>query len=246
MRFTYKYILVSIVLLSAVSCSNSPTLYLVGDSTMADKNPKRMPEKGWGQMLSQFFNEDITIENHAKNGRSSRSFIYEGRWDSIMSKLSKGDFVVVQFAHNDEVITKTGRYCVPEEYRYNLIKFIQEAQGKGAEPVLCTAVQRRNFDSTGTLVETHGDYPEVTRQLAIEYNLTLIDLQQKSDSIIRTLGIEGSKALFMHVKPGQYPAYPKGKVDNTHFVEYGATLIADEFVKELRKQRHKLVNYLKE
>lgn len=239
-----KNILFIISFFFLISCKTSPTLFLIGDSTMSDKSEEAMPEKGWGQLLPEFFNSEIQIINCAKNGRSSRSFIYEGRWDSVYADLRKGDFVIIQFGHNDDVITKTGRHSTLEEYKYNLTKYVKETREKGATPILCTPIQRRIFDSTGVLTNTHGKYPEVVREVAKAMDVVLIDMQVKSDSVVNALGDHESKKLFMHLEPGIYPKYPKGKEDNTHFVEKGARKMAGLFVDGLKENNHELCNYL--
>ena len=237
-------ITIFIGLILLLSCNSNPTIYLIGDSTMSDKSEDAMPEKGWGQLLPEFFNGEIQIVNCAKNGRSSRSFIYESRWDSVYTDLKKGDFVVIQFGHNDDVITKTRTYSTHTEYKYNLTKYVRETREKGATPILCTSIQRRIFDSTGVLTNTHGEYPDIVREIAKEMGVLLIDMQEKSDSVINSLGDEKSKKLFMHVLPGTYPKYPDGKVDNTHFVELGARTMAGLFVDGLKENNHELCNYL--
>jgi lysophospholipase L1-like esterase len=240
-----KKILFIISLFLLLSCKTTPTIFLIGDSTMSDKQEKDMPEKGWGQVLPEFFSNQIHIVNCAKNGRSSRSFIYEGRWDSVYADLKKGDFVVIQFGHNDDVITKTGRHTTHEEYRYNLSKYVRETREKGANPILCTPIQRRHFDSTGVLTDTHGKYPEIVREVAHEMDVPLVDMQAKSDSVIRKLGDEESKKLFMHVEPGLYPKYPNGRIDNTHFIERGAKTMSVLFIEGLKENDHELCTYLK-
>ena len=223
--------------------STKPVLYMVGDSTMANKVLEDNPERGWGQLLPEFFNDDIVIENHAMNGRSSRSFIYEGRWDSVMNKLKKGDFVAIQFGHNDESIQKLERYCTPTEYRYNLTRFIRDLRNKGGNPILCTSVQRRKFDENGVFQDTHGDYPKYVRELASQLNVPLVDMQKKSEKVILEHGEEGSKKIFLHIGPGVYKSLPDGKVDNTHFSPYGARLMASLFCEGLKEINNDLVNY---
>jgi DNA sulfur modification protein DndE len=220
-------------------------VYLVGDSTMANKENLENPERGWGQLLPEFFTDDVRIENHAKNGRSTRSFIYEGRWDSLMNKVKKGDFVVIQFGHNDDVITKSATYSTLIEYRYNLTRFIKDVQAKGANPILCTSIQRRKFDENGTFQDTHGEYPGVVRDLAKQLNVPLVDMQKKSEKVILEHGVEGSKKIFLHYKPGENKALPDGKEDNTHFCEYGARLMAQLFCEGLKETNHELAKYLK-
>ncbi|MBN1925523.1 MAG: rhamnogalacturonan acetylesterase, partial [Prolixibacteraceae bacterium] len=201
---------IPLLLLIACSKPEKPMLYLMGDSTMADKPDLDFPERGWGQLLPTFFDSTFVIENHAKNGRSTRSFIYEGRWDSLYQKLKPGDFLVIQFGHNDGVITKTGRYSTPEEYRYNLKKFVSESQEKGARPILCTPIVRRNFEE-GKLIDTHGEYPGIVRELAVELNVPMIDMEEKSRILVSGLCEEESKALYLHLPPGVYKKAPEGK-----------------------------------
>ncbi len=246
---TIKYLFLSGLVLFSITAftwlSTKPVLYLAGDSTMANKPLDDNHERGWGQLLPEFFNNEISIENHAMNGRSTRSFIYEGRWDSLMNKLRKGDFVVIQFGHNDESIQKTERYCTPKEYRYNLTRFIKDVRSKGANPILCTSVQRRKFDENGKFQDTHGDYPGYVRELAAQLNVPLVDMQKKSEKVILEHGEEGSKKIFLHISPGEYKSLPDGKLDNTHFSEYGARLMAGLFCEGLNEMNSGLVRYLR-
>ncbi len=240
-----EFLLILSLCILVTSCSRSPVIYLVGDSTMSYKPDEENPERGWGMFLSEYFDESVQIENHAMNGRSSRSFIYEGRWDSVMIMVNKGDFIVLQFGHNDGVIQKTGRYCTPEEYRYNMTRFILDARAKSVNPILCTSVQRRKFDSTGTVIKSHGVYPEIIKELAAEYSLPLVDMQQMSEELIMHYGVEGSKVLFLHIAPGESTFYPEGKVDNTHFSKLGARKMAGLFIQGLVETNHELSNYIK-
>lgn len=209
---------------------------------MADKVIADNPERGWGQLLPEYFNNEIVIENHAMNGRSTRSFIYEGRWDSLVNKLKKGDFVVIQFGHNDGSIHKTDRYCSPVEYKYNLTRFIKDVRNKGANPILCTSIQRRKFEN-GVFQDTHGDYPGYVRELAVQLNVPLVDMQKKSEKVIMQYGEEGSKKIFLHIEPGVYKSLPEGKSDNTHFSEYGARLMSGLFCEGIKEMNHELVKY---
>lgn len=224
--------------------SPKPIVYLVGDSTMASKPLEDNPERGWGQLLPEFFNDEVLIENHAMNGRSTRSFIYEGRWDSLMDKVKEGDYVIIQFGHNDESPKKTDRYCTPLEYKYNLTRFIKDVRSKGASPILCTSIERRKFDENGVFQNTHGDYPGYVRELAVQLNVPLVDMQKKSEKVIREHGMEGSKKIFLHIRPGEYKSLPEGKEDNTHFSENGARLMAGLFCEGLNEINHDLVKYL--
>lgn len=223
------------------------TIYTIGDSTMSDKkNPEVNPEHGWVQVLPQFFNDKVTIHNHASNGRSTRSFIAENRWDSVYHKLNKGDYVFIQFGHNDQKENDATRYTNPyTTYRNNLIKFILETREKQAIPILFTSIARRNFNAYGTLEETHGAYPLVVRLVAQEYDLPLIDLQFVSEKLEESYGVEGSKKLHLHFEPNEHPYFPDGKEDDTHLSLLGATEIAKLAVLEIQKNVELLSVYIK-
>src|SRR2546428_10261767 len=152
------------------------TVFLAGDSTMAQKLPQKRPETGWGEMLGDFFQDGkVIIDNRAQNGRSTRTFISEGRWQAIVDALKPGDYVFIQFGHNDESKEKVDRYTPPADYRSNLVKFISEVRARKALPVLLTPVMRRRFNSSGELQDTHGEYPDIVRSVAGEYKVSLID-----------------------------------------------------------------------
>lgn len=232
----YRYL---ILLLISIQCfAQKPTLYTIGDSTMADKiKPDENPEKGWCQVLPSFFDlNKITIVNRAVNGRSTRSFINEKRWESVYKSLKKGDYVFIQFGHNDEKIADSTRYTNPHTaYRYNLIRFVTEAREKGAIPILFSSIARRNFNEHGVLVGTHGEYPIEARLVAQEYNVPFIDLGYFSEVLEQSYGSEKSKDLHLHFKAGEHPYYPEGKTDDTHLSYKGALEIAKIVVAELTK-----------
>jgi len=222
------------------------TIYMIGDSTMANKPLNDNPERGWGQLFPQFFNENVKIENHAMNGRSTKSFIDEGRWDSVFFKLKKGDYLFIQFGHNDEKVDKPNVYAEAHTtYKDNLIKFITESRSKGAIPILVTPVMRRRFDEKGVVVDTHGDYPAVVKEVAVLTKVPVIDLHEKSTKLLTDLGVEGSKLLFLHIAPGVYKSLPEGKKDDTHFSEFGATKIGALVVAGIKEQNIELKKYLK-
>ncbi len=222
------------------AAKNKPVkLFLVGDSTMADKNsPKDNPERGWGMVLPTFFTNNVVIENHARNGRSTKTFIAEGRWDFLMKRVSAGDFVVIQFSHNDEVETKKAFTPLPD-FEENFRRFVRDVKAKGANPILCTPVARRKFDSIGNLVDTHPVYPQAIISVATEMKVPLIDMETKSEEILKKYGVEASKKLFMHIEPGVWKSVPNGKVDDTHFVEAGALEMANIFVEGLKELKIK-------
>jgi lysophospholipase L1-like esterase len=241
-----KYILLTL-LFSTFCFAQKSTLYCIGDSTMANKkDPDRNPEHGWAQVLQSFFKDDIVVVNKALNGRSTKSFINEKRWDSIYNKLKKGDFVFIEFGHNDEKIEDSTRFTNPHTaYRYNLIRFVKETREKGAIPVLLTSIARRNFNEKGVLVPTHGDYPLETRLVAQEYKVAFIDLEYYTELLEQSYGPEKSKELHLHFKAGENPYYDKDKADDTHLSLKGATQIAQIVTKQIKLLGDPLVEKLK-
>lgn len=222
------------------------TIFLAGDSTCAAKLPEKRPETGWGEMLGDHFKSGkVVIENRAMNGRSTKTFISEGRWQKIVDELKKGDFVFVQFGHNDSSKDKGERYTAPEDYKKNLIKFIDDVRAKGGNPVLLTPVMRRRFDKDGKFYDTHGEYPGIVRTIAHEYKVPLIDMHKLSEAVVVSYAVEGSKKLFLQLKPGENPNYPNGIDDNTHFSPLGAEEMARLVVEGIRKNKLKIKNYLR-
>jgi lysophospholipase L1-like esterase len=222
------------------------TVFLAGDSTLAQKTSDKRPETGWGEYLqSQFDDRKVKIENHAQNGRSTKSFINEGRWQAIVDKLRKGDYVFIEFGHNDEKLDKPGVGAAANgEYRENLIRFIKDVRAKNANPVLLTPVMRRRFNEKGEFFDTHGEYPDAVRKVAAEYKVPLIDMHRRSEAIIKNLGVEESKKLFLILKPKEHPNYPNGSDDNTHFSAFGAEQIARAAADGLRETKIKLAKFL--
>jgi len=210
------------------------TLFLAGDSTMSIKDTKAYPETGWGMPFVYFWDSTVRVVNRAKNGRSTKTFIREGLWNSIMDEMKTGDYVFIQFGHNDESKEKKERYTTPEEYKRNLIQFISETKAKKGIPVLLTPVSRRKFDLDGKAMETHKEYSALVTEVAEKEKVLFIDLDQKSRSLYQQFGPEDSKWLFLQLQPGEHPNYPDGKNDNTHFSELGARLIAQIVLQELR------------
>lgn len=232
-----------LVVLSAWSIQPDPiAVYLIGDSTMADKETGAFPETGWGMPFTYFFDNTVTVENHAKNGRSTRTFLEEFRWQPVADKLKAGDYVFIQFGHNDESKEKTDRYTSPEDYKRNLVKFVREIQARKANPVLLTPVGRRRFDASGSVQETHAAYSPLVIEVANQLNVPLIDLDKRSQALYQQFGKENSKLLFLQLKPGEHPNYPDGKDDNTHFNELGARLIAQIVLEEIQNLKLELSN----
>jgi lysophospholipase L1-like esterase len=219
------------------------TIFLIGDSTMSNKAVKAYPETGWGMPFSYFFDSTVTVDNRAQNGRSTRTFIEEGRWKAVVDDLHEGDYVLIQFGHNDEVPTKKS-YTTEEVFQANLAKFVIEARDKKAFPVLMTPVARRKFDTAGHVEETHAIYTQLVKDVATKYQVPLIDLNQKSQQLLQQLGPESSKYLYNHLLPGENPNYPQGKEDNTHFNELGARKMAEIVLQEIKNLHLDLANHI--
>ena len=214
------------------------TIFLAGDSTMAAKADDKRPETGWGEKLEAHFKAGkVKVDNRAANGRSTKTFISEGRWQKIIGDLKKGDYVFVQFGHNDSSKDKGERYTPPEDYRKNLVRFVEDVRSKGGHLVLLTPVMRRRFDKEGKFYDTHGEYPGIVRKVAAEQKAPLIDMHRLSEAVIVKYGVEGSKKLFLQLKPGENANYPNGIDDNTHFSPLGAEEMAAAFVGELRRSK---------
>jgi len=220
------------------------TIWLCGDSTMSIKEVKAYPETGWGMPFAYFFDSTVTISNLAKNGRSTKTFISEGLWKKVSDGTNEGDYVFIQFGHNDESKEKTERYAPPEEFKANLTKFVNETRARKAIPILLTPVSRRRFDSSGTALETHDIYSPLVQQVAKDTKTILIDLNKSSRALYQQYGDKNSRLLFLQLKPGEHPNYPEGKEDNTHFNELGARLIAELVLADLKLQVPELAAHL--
>lgn len=251
------------------------TIFTIGDSTMANKKLEgENPERGWGQMLSRYFTDDITIDNHAVNGRSSKSFIDEGRWDNVLSKIQKGDYVFIQFGHNDEKDDPKRHTDPGTTFDANLRKFVEETRAKGGIPVLFNSIVRRNFEKSGAdavadaikqddirngidpkapkevieegakLIDTHGAYLNSPANVAKELNVTFIDLNSLTHKLVEDMGPEKSKELYLWVQPKTVPALPDGREDNTHLNVHGASIVAEMAAKAVAEAIPELAQYL--
>ena len=252
----------AVLFLTAAMPDRTTTIFVIGDSTAANKDISGgKQERGWAMALQAYFDDHIIIDNHAVNGRSSKSFIDEGRWDKVLQKMKPGDYVIIQFGHNDEK-PKVDRHTDPgSTFDYNLAKFVRETREHGGIPVLMNCVVRRNFFVNApendddeklrtqtfkdgvkmiegdSLIDTHGLYRQAPRDVARRMNCHFVDANQITHDLEQGLGTEASKQLHMWYLPGTEPSEPKGKQDNTHYNIYGAhqvaRLLADALCEEI-------------
>lgn len=238
------WLLIALCLLTAFASPEKKqiTVWLIGDSTLSIKEVKAYPETGWGTPFAHFFDSTVKVDNRAKNGRSTKSFRAEGLWKPVVESLKEGDYVFIQFGHNDEGKEKIGRYTTPDEFRDNLTHYVLEARSKKAIPVLITPAARRKFDSTGKVLESHPVYSDVVRSVAKSQEVPLIDLDRKSQELLQHFGVEHSRWLFNHLATGEHPNYPEGRQDDTHFNELGARKMASLVLSGIRELDLELAN----
>lgn len=221
--------------LEVAAAPHALTLFLAGDSTVTDESEDNFPYAGWGMLLPSLFKHDVAVANYASSGRSSKSFIDEGRLDRIAGQLKRDDYLFIQFGHNDQKPDAARRTEPADSYPAYLRRYIDAARAKGAHPVLVTSVHRRFFAEDGTLRDTHGAYLEAMRELAAVEGVPLVDLAARSRELFERLGPEGTKDVFMWSAPGEYAKFPEGAKDNTHFQERGAARIAGLVAEEIRR-----------
>jgi lysophospholipase L1-like esterase len=196
--------------------------------------------------LGAHFVDPAMVHNHAISGRSTKSFIARGDWDKLLAELQPGDFVIIEFGHNDEKVKlpKTGT-DVATEFPANLRRMVRDVRAKQATPLLATPVSRRKFDRAGKLVPTHGAYPDAVRAVAKELDVPLLDLERDTAAWLQQEGIEASKKFFVGLTPGAHPEATKPSPDNTHFLAPGAEHVAELAVAEIRAQNLPLARWLK-
>lgn len=246
-----KIKLLSAILMVLCLCSFSeekrkPVIFMIGDSTMATKNLANMnPERGWGHMLPGFLSDGITVDNHAKNGASTKSFITEGRWDKVVERILPGDYVFIEFGHNDAPHKGERSTVAGGSYDDNLRRFVTETRSKGGKPVLFTSIVRRKFNEDSTLVDTHGAYIQAVKNVAAELKVPMVDLNALTHKFVQELGVERSKDYFMHVAPGTIPLCPEGRQDDTHLNVKGARAVASIAVDAIAKEVPELAQYVR-
>lgn len=220
------------------------TLHLAGDSTMGEGLPERRPETGWGEFMQEQFDATrVEVLNHARRGRSTRTFLSEGFWAGLVANVREGDYVIVQFGHNDGSIDE--EQTPRDEYRTNLARFVTDVRARRGVPILATPIVVRAFHSDGSLRDVHGSYPDIVRSVASTAGAPLLDMQVLSAQVVTAHGPEGSKQLFQHLPPGEHPNYPNGLADNIHLSPAGARLLAERAAKGLRDLNLPLAAFLK-
>lgn len=237
---------VCLVACSAMAQTNATTIHMIGDSTMANKPLiPAYSERGWGQMFSMYFLPSAKVINYAQGGRSTKSFIAEGRWETVRDALKPGDFVIIQFGHNDQKTNDVNRGTMPfGDFSTNLVRFVQEVRGRKSMPILCTPVARRKFDAAGKLLDTHGDYADAVRRVAKAERVQLLELGHATENLLQKLGPENSKRLFDWVTAGEYGPNSAALEDDTHFNAYGASRVCDLAVAEIEAKIPELAPHL--
>lgn len=208
-------------------------IHILGDSTASSKYFDKYPERGWGVEVGAFFTEEVEIVNHARNGRSTKLFIEQGRYQKVLDMMNLGDFAIIQFGHND-ASTVDERHTPLDQYEINLTKMINGIRKQGGTPILFTPISRRYFTNNVLDENCHGQYPSVMEKVARDTNTPLIDMYGVSKQWLKSLGDEGSKKYFLHLPVGSMN-YPDGVQDNTHLNIFGAYIMAEMIVNELKK-----------
>jgi lysophospholipase L1-like esterase len=229
--------------LEITKAEDAVTVFLAGDSTVTDQQVE--PYAAWGQMLPAFFGPTVAVANHAESGESARSFVGERRHDKVMSMLKPGDYLLIQFGHNDQ---KAGVAHLTEAggYKDLLRRFVNDARAKGAHPVLVTSMERRNFDSAGKhIVPSLDGYPQATREVGAELDVPVLDLNARSIAFYEALGPEEAKHAFVHFPAGSFPDQAAALADDTHFTSYGAYELAKCVVEEIKARVPALAAHLR-
>ncbi|MBP5506211.1 MAG: pectin esterase [Bacteroidales bacterium] len=230
-------IMAALAAIWSIGCSFT-TVHLMGDSTMAEKDLSGgNPERGWGMMFQNFLDDSVKVINYAQNGRSTKSFIDRGLWDKVKANLKPGDWLFIQFGHNDAKDSDPERYAAPfGAYQDNLRLFVRTAKSMGARPVLLTPVARRWFKENGLDRNCHTDYPAAMAQVAREENVPLLDITTATLDWLEGLGDEASKQYFM---------ISTGKDDNTHTVASGARKVTEIICEKIKGQLPELAGHLR-
>lgn len=258
-------IVLAILMINATQPKKVVTVFMIGDSTMANKDTtNNKQERGWGMMLQSYFDSGIKVENHAVNGRSSKSFINEGRWQTVLNRIQQGDYVIIQFGHNDEKPQEDRHTDPGTTFDANLEKFVNETRQRGGIPILCNSVVRRIFSQSqtaiidddlrtnssshlnegDTLVDTHGAYLLSPQKVATKMNVPFIDANRITHDLEQSLGPIVSRKLHMWFLPGETPSLPNGRQDNTHYNILGASIVAALLAENIAQEVPQLKSHL--
>lgn len=219
-----------------------PTLWLCGNSTVVDQDYE--PWASWGQMITRWFTDEVAVANYAESGETATSFIAAGRLKKIVSLMKEGDYILMEFGHNDQKEKRPGSGAF-YNYVYALKQFVDEARAKGVTPIFVTPTQRRSFDKNGKIQETHANYPEAMRWTAKDLNVPLIELHEMTRVFFETLGVDESKRALVHYPAKTYPGQQTAFEDNTHFNPYGAFEISKMIVEGMKLLNLPVVKYLR-
>src|SRR5690606_7948702 len=221
----------------AKAAGSAVTIYMAGDSTMQSYSDMFAPQQGWGEQFGRYFSSEVVVKNHAIGGRGSKSFLFDGRLDNILHEIKPGDYFFISFGHNDASAGIPDRYASPEDYKMYLKRYIDGAKQRGATPIVLTPVGRRDFNNvTQQFNVSFPEYVNAAREVAEQNDVQLIDLSSLSIAFYDEVGLAATEKIFLHTNPGEYPRYPDGVSDNTHFSQLGAQAIAKivaEAVEEL-------------
>ncbi|WP_071147674.1 rhamnogalacturonan acetylesterase [Bacteroides ihuae] len=221
---------------------NVPTVFLCGNSTVVDQDNE--PWASWGQMIPRFFNDQVCIANYAESGESANTFIAAGRLKKALTQMKAGDYLFMEFGHNDQKQKGPGKGAY-YSFMTSLKIFVDEVRARGAYPVLVTPTQRRSFNAEGKIVDTHENYPEAMKWLAHKENVPLIDLNSITRTLYEAMGVENSKKAFVHYPANTFPGQTKALEDNTHFNPYGAYQVAKCVIEGMKSIQLDLTKYLK-
>ncbi|WP_035707664.1 rhamnogalacturonan acetylesterase [Niveispirillum irakense] len=238
MKIGFRHLCAAVLTMTALAgpASAEGHIFIASDSTAADYKPDWYPQMGWGMLLKCNLTDGVKVENRAIGGRSTKTFISEGRFDAIAHDITPGDTLLIQFGHNDTNDKKPERFTPVPEYKVNLQRFVAMARDKGAVPVLITPVALRRFDDNGAIGESLTPYVEATREIAHATATPLIDLNYDSRVYFQQVGAEASKAYYMNFdKEAGYARWPDGLSDNVHFSELGARAVAALVAKRLKE-----------
>lgn len=233
--YLFVVLLAGIMALVSFSCAKKVNIWMIGDSTMAEKSEQQYPESGWGEGMHQYVTENVKVHNHAKSGRSTKSFLDEGLWKIVYDSIQPGDFVIIQFGHNDEKPAQKLHTDPFTGFKENIMKFIDDTRSKGAYPIVCSSIVRRQF-ALGNLKDTHGDYIKAAKEISHETQTPYIDMEFLTRQMVTELGPEGSKKIYNYTGNTQ---------DSTHLNVHGADVDAKLFVDEVKLKQLNLSKMFK-